>query len=107
MKIPLSSLFNTILCLSFLLFFFFFFNGWCSCFSNNSEDNHVSISLVQPFSNRRMLSSKFDFSPFLKNSHRLHHWHLPVHPQRNGTEIDPRYGAEKRLVPTGPNPLHH
>lgn len=22
-------------------------------------------------------------------------------------EIDPRYGVEKRLVPTGPNPLHH
>ncbi|KAF3784342.1 CLAVATA3/ESR protein [Nymphaea thermarum] len=24
-----------------------------------------------------------------------------------GDEIDPRYGVEKRLVPTGPNPLHH
>ncbi|CAN6451870.1 unnamed protein product [Victoria cruziana] len=24
-----------------------------------------------------------------------------------GNEIDPRYGVEKRLVPTGPNPLHH
>ncbi|ERN05435.1 hypothetical protein AMTR_s00007p00237640 [Amborella trichopoda] len=24
-----------------------------------------------------------------------------------GGEIDPRYGVEKRLVPTGPNPLHH
>ncbi|KAL4184319.1 hypothetical protein AMTRI_Chr10g225010 [Amborella trichopoda] len=22
-------------------------------------------------------------------------------------EIDPRYGVEKRLVPTGPNPLHN
>ncbi|PIN21938.1 hypothetical protein CDL12_05351 [Handroanthus impetiginosus] len=22
-------------------------------------------------------------------------------------EIDPRYGVEKRLVPSGPNPLHH
>ncbi|KAF6993178.1 hypothetical protein CFC21_010104 [Triticum aestivum] len=25
----------------------------------------------------------------------------------DGQEIDPRYGVEKRLVPTGPNPLHH
>lgn len=25
----------------------------------------------------------------------------------NGTTIDPRYGVEKRLVPTGPNPLHN
>ncbi|KAM3406367.1 hypothetical protein ACQJBY_000445 [Aegilops geniculata] len=25
----------------------------------------------------------------------------------DGEEIDPRYGVEKRLVPTGPNPLHH
>lgn len=24
-----------------------------------------------------------------------------------GSEIDPRYGVEKRLVPTGPNPLHN
>ncbi|XP_048565182.1 protein FON2 SPARE1-like [Triticum urartu] len=25
----------------------------------------------------------------------------------DGEEVDPRYGVEKRLVPTGPNPLHH
>lgn len=25
----------------------------------------------------------------------------------DGNDIDPRYGVEKRLVPTGPNPLHH
>ncbi|XP_020593073.1 inactive protein FON2 SPARE1-like [Phalaenopsis equestris] len=24
-----------------------------------------------------------------------------------GNEIDPRYGVEKRFVPSGPNPLHH
>ncbi|CAL9098649.1 unnamed protein product [Musa textilis] len=29
----------------------------------------------------------------------------PQPPVRN--EIDPRYGVEKRLVPTGPNPLHN
>ncbi|KAH7425263.1 hypothetical protein KP509_11G047100 [Ceratopteris richardii] len=25
----------------------------------------------------------------------------------NRTSIDPRYGVDKRLVPTGPNPLHN
>lgn len=29
------------------------------------------------------------------------------HCANNGTTIDPRYGVEKRLVPTGPNPLHN
>ncbi|KAG8058857.1 hypothetical protein GUJ93_ZPchr0002g26563 [Zizania palustris] len=24
-----------------------------------------------------------------------------------GEEVDPRFGVQKRLVPTGPNPLHH
>jgi len=27
--------------------------------------------------------------------------------RRAGYEIDPRYGVEKRVVPTGPNPLHN
>ncbi|MCO5580715.1 hypothetical protein L7F22_034585 [Adiantum nelumboides] len=30
-----------------------------------------------------------------------------AHCTNNGTGIDPRYGVEKRLVPTGPNPLHN
>lgn len=42
----------------------------------------------------------FDFTPFK----RFHRKHVPVRPE---PEIDPLYGAEKRLVPTGPNPLHH
>ncbi|KZV28358.1 hypothetical protein F511_11184 [Dorcoceras hygrometricum] len=29
----------------------------------------------------------------------------PLH--GDGREIDPRYGVEKRLVPSGPNPLHN
>ncbi|XP_022727019.1 CLAVATA3/ESR (CLE)-related protein 9-like [Durio zibethinus] len=28
-------------------------------------------------------------------------------PQPELNEIDPRYGVEKRLVPSGPNPLHN
>ncbi|KAK8692693.1 hypothetical protein V6N13_070300 [Hibiscus sabdariffa] len=71
-------LFTTILCLlSFLLLF------------------STGISS----SNRKLLANKFDFTPFLHH----HHHHL----KHSGNEIDPRYGVEKRLVPTGPNPLHH
>lgn len=50
---------------------------------------------------RKALTTNFDFTPFLH-----HHRKLPPEPPR-GSEIDPRYGVEKRLVPTGPNPLHH
>ncbi|KAL0420921.1 UNVERIFIED_CONTAM: CLAVATA3/ESR (CLE)-related protein 9 [Sesamum latifolium] len=32
---------------------------------------------------------------------------LPPPPRDDGDEIDPRYGVEKRLVPSGPNPLHN
>ncbi|KAI4967925.1 hypothetical protein ZWY2020_005603 [Hordeum vulgare] len=46
--------------------------------------------------------------------HRLHtsrwNWQrIPpaAAPGDGGEEADPRYGVEKRLVPTGPNPLHH
>ncbi|KAL5208554.1 hypothetical protein ABZP36_032989 [Zizania latifolia] len=28
-------------------------------------------------------------------------------PAGPGDEVDPRFGVQKRLVPTGPNPLHH
>ncbi|CAH1416855.1 unnamed protein product [Lactuca virosa] len=53
--------------------------------------------------NRKTLASNFDFTPFLK-----HHRHHDNSSELAGTSnIDPRYGVEKRLVPTGPNPLHH
>ncbi|CAI9096297.1 OLC1v1032401C1 [Oldenlandia corymbosa var. corymbosa] len=54
---------------------------------------------------KALASNKFDFAPFLKN-HRHRKRKHPV-PAAGGNEIDPRYGVEKRLVPTGPNPLHH
>ncbi|KAJ0989235.1 hypothetical protein J5N97_007591 [Dioscorea zingiberensis] len=38
--------------------------------------------------------------------HQLDHQHQPLN-EDDGNEIDPRFGVEKRLVPTGPNPLHH
>nr|GLL17500.1 probable LRR receptor-like serine/threonine-protein kinase At1g56140 [Ipomoea trifida] len=48
----------------------------------------------------------FDFQSFLQ--HRGHRKHLAsAAPESDDDEIDPRYGVEKRLVPSGPNPLHH
>ncbi|XP_062217362.1 protein FON2 SPARE1-like [Phragmites australis] len=52
------------------------------------------------------------------NRHHQHHHHhhhvdrwnrhgIPLSAVGKGEEIDPRYGVQKRLVPTGPNPLHH
>lgn len=59
--------------------------------------------------NRKVLmTTKFDFSPFRAARHRQRT--PPVvedEPNPADSEIDPRYGVEKRLVPTGPNPLHH
>ncbi|XWS23117.1 hypothetical protein CRYUN_Cryun29cG0093800 [Craigia yunnanensis] len=39
------------------------------------------------------------FQPFLPS--------LPPPPPSELNEIDPRYDVEKRLVPSGPNPLHN
>ncbi|KAH1097760.1 hypothetical protein J1N35_014681 [Gossypium stocksii] len=44
---------------------------------------------------------------------RIHNFHpflpslAPPPPPSEANEIDPRYGVEKRLVPSGPNPLHN
>ncbi|KAF5727768.1 CLAVATA3/ESR (CLE)-related protein 12-like [Tripterygium wilfordii] len=106
-KIP-HMLFILICCLPLLLllaFHGFFFN------INKSQ---------YPLINRKVLATEFDFTPFQKLRRQLHHQkrlpaqprlQLQVQPDDHQTpavsEIDPRYGMEKRLVPTGPNPLHH
>ncbi|MFS8021725.1 hypothetical protein Hanom_Chr16g01430781 [Helianthus anomalus] len=53
--------------------------------------------------NRKTLASSFDFTPFLIHHHHHHDNSLEL----SGSQVDPRFGVEKRLVPTGPNPLHH
>ncbi|XP_059455699.1 CLAVATA3/ESR (CLE)-related protein 12-like [Corylus avellana] len=98
----LFHLFSTILWLSLFLLFF---HGW---FNTSIHSNHTSLSHHHhsTLSSRKALSSKIDFTAFLRHRHQRPHRpsQAPVQP---GAEIDPRYGAEKRLVPTGPNPLHH
>ncbi|GER50448.1 clavata3-like [Striga asiatica] len=47
-------------------------------------------------------ANKFDLSSFVKHRNRK----KKMGPQSEN-DIDPLYGVEKRLVPSGPNPLHH
>ncbi|URE08620.1 hypothetical protein MUK42_23376 [Musa troglodytarum] len=87
-------------------------HGWSHLRSRRrSSPSSVPRKLLVPY--------KHDPSAFNHTSHyRHHHRHRPHHHHRRetthssaeqpgGDEIDPRYGAEKRVVPTGPNPLHH
>ncbi|CAA7043192.1 unnamed protein product [Microthlaspi erraticum] len=61
------------------------------------------ISSLRP-GRRALVVRKFDFTPFLKDLHPKNHGEVSP---PGGSEIDQRYGVEKRLVPSGPNPLHH
>ncbi|KAK4773374.1 hypothetical protein SAY87_028393 [Trapa incisa] len=94
-----------VLCLSLLLFLFYAWTRY-----NNLQSQILSHA------NRRQLAQKYDFTPFINNRHHhQHHRHRHRHHHHHhrdplgpaGSQIDPIYGAEKRLVPTGPNPLHH
>lgn len=101
--------------LGFLLWIFvllFISKGLFGNFSSitiSSFPSPVITNTSPPFyyrTGRRALEvKKFDFTPFSKDLHRSNH-HQKVSPP-GGSEIDPRYGVEKRLVPSGPNPLHH
>ncbi|KAG5039338.1 hypothetical protein JHK85_011814 [Glycine max] len=102
--------------LSFILWLFLFlvlFHGWFGSKSNNDKaiisNNQLQFSLSR---NRRILAAGrgFDFTPFLRrhrHRHRHHHHHHQHHHHRSGvpeskeTEIDPRYGVEKRLDSSG------
>ncbi|RVW65127.1 CLAVATA3/ESR (CLE)-related protein 13 [Vitis vinifera] len=112
----ISHLLFVLLWLSILLLFLYeYYNVKPRSISYYSSSSSSSVSRQPPIS-RKVLSSKFDFTPFQKQRHRHRHHHshrhgrspnMQVQPEPAGTEIDPRYGVEKRLVPTGPNPLHH
>ncbi|KAG5532530.1 hypothetical protein RHGRI_026976 [Rhododendron griersonianum] len=104
----------TLLWLSlFLLFFHEQHTSDSSKINGSSTPAASSPSRHRPIA-RKVLASKFDFTPFInrlrRHRHRRHQENSPdTHGQPGpaGNEIDPRYGVEKRLVPTGPNPLHH
>ncbi|KAL0701210.1 hypothetical protein Bca4012_057332 [Brassica carinata] len=69
---------------------------------NYQDHSLYTIGLVS----RKALSHRFDFTPFQPRENNHHH-DRPSGEKDGGDEIDPRYGVEKRRVPSGPNPLHH
>ncbi|KAH0991179.1 hypothetical protein GBA52_002662 [Prunus armeniaca] len=132
LRIPHHLLLFTILFLSLLFLFLFheYYNstinlhkqiiiGSSSHTINSYSHHHHYHHHHRPsnFITRKVLASKFDFTPFVhhrqqhqrsKSSRGDHHHMQPQsEPSADGNEIDPRYGVEKRRVPTGPNPLHH
>lgn len=54
---------------------------------------------------KRILASNFDFTPFLKNKDQTQR----QRPSQGltGEETGSWYDDEERIVPSGPNPLHH
>ncbi|KAL6529248.1 hypothetical protein OROGR_014871 [Orobanche gracilis] len=86
------------------------------CLQNSSPENDSSPSKRrEPMIPRRKTLSyttKFDFKPFIKRRSRHRHVNLASDGQTRlgppgGSDIDPRYGVEKRYVPSGPNRLHN
>jgi len=107
MKRSLSSPRRTLIIFFFLLFFFSL--GNCrlhsqtkpsSPSSRNTQNNQHHLLYCDSFSKRNTHSLCIN----LQRIHqRLHKQVSPSHDYG----IDPRFGAEKRRVPTGPNPLHN
>ncbi|CAI9785342.1 unnamed protein product [Fraxinus pennsylvanica] len=90
-----------------ILCLFLFLQLFHDCYTLKDLNNGSSY---HPLIHRKALatSRKFDFKPFLNRiRHRKPPPDLHQQPATPGNEIDPRYGVEKRRVPTGPNPLHH
>ncbi|XP_062113163.1 CLAVATA3/ESR (CLE)-related protein 12 [Humulus lupulus] len=95
--------------------------------TDSSISNYNVNNNYHPLMSRKVLASSFDFTPFIAGHHKKRRRSTPgmaaeerSHDQAssgdrdhqssnsaNDHEIDPRYGVEKRRVPTGPNPLHH
>lgn len=93
-----SSVLGGLLCLISLLLLLFSNSNGRSYLKYLPQSPH-QVSVVP----RKML-----LSPTKHHHRRRHRRHSHYRHHDHGEhEIDPRYGVDKRLVPTGPNPLHH
>nr|AMC38499.1 CLE12 [Raphanus sativus] len=86
---------------SFNLHHLYYLNAYEPLMTKHHDHRLYTIELVS----RKALSQRFDFTPFQHREN--NHHHRPSGEKDDGDEIDPRYGVEKRRVPSGPNPLHH
>ncbi|XP_068641122.1 inactive protein FON2 SPARE1-like [Aristolochia californica] len=102
----------------------FFVHGWSSFRSSRTYSSSSSRhpALIGNQKSLR-LTALVDLASYQipnrqrQHGHHHHHHHHHHHRQHSSSsvvvaeadphEIDPRYGVEKRLVPSGPNPLHH
>ncbi|KAJ7943218.1 CLAVATA3/ESR (CLE)-related protein [Quillaja saponaria] len=114
MALKTSDIFCMILWISLLLFLFREFYNLTSKINNKEIMLYTTYSSIislshPPQISRKVLASKFDFTPFLMHHdhHQIHSPDMPVQPEQAEEEIDLRYGVAKHRVPTGPNPLHH
>ncbi|KAG9449554.1 hypothetical protein H6P81_009519 [Aristolochia fimbriata] len=103
----------------------FFVHGWSNF--GSSRTHSASPALIGNRKSLRLMaqvdlgSFQIRHRNYRQHEHHHHHHHQHRHhgqhsssspvvvaePGGDPHEIDPRYGVEKRLVPTGPNPLHH
>ncbi|XWS64360.1 hypothetical protein CRYUN_Cryun06bG0179700 [Craigia yunnanensis] len=101
----------TILWLSLLLLLLHEFHNFKFKIGSKQANSITFSSLSHnPLISRKVVASKFDFTPFQKHHQQEQDKHSPdmkTQSEPADNEIDRRYGVEKRLVPTGPNPLHH
>ena len=68
----------------------------------------LSVPSSQPTSSSMSRSSVLHNSTRNGKHHRpYNHGNMQHNSSSSVNNIDPRYGVEKRLVPTGPNPLHN
>lgn len=118
MALKLSQMMFIALWLSLLVLLFHQLFDFKSKNINTKQITTITYSTVlsnHPLITRKVLASRFDFTPFVKHhqqqqqqqDHMKRLQNMHVKPDPDGSEIDPRYGVEKRRVPTGPNPLHH
>nr|XP_027126141.1 protein FON2 SPARE1-like [Coffea arabica] len=101
-----------------LYFLLLLFHGWEASSTSfiRLQSGKMHQFSTSHYNRKAMAPGKFDFTPFLHHHHRHHHHrrdhhhrHIAVErePPDDGSGLDPLYGIDKRLVPTGPNPLHH
>ncbi|KAK3222897.1 hypothetical protein Dsin_009922 [Dipteronia sinensis] len=96
---------------TFLLFFLFSFLASASNPPNSPTihvDHHYTRNNFRSCSSLSQKKSR-SLCIQLQRIHQLRqHQHSPPPPPPSSLdEIDTRYGVEKRLVPSGPNPLHN
>ncbi|KAK7251929.1 hypothetical protein RIF29_35544 [Crotalaria pallida] len=106
---------NILITLLVLLFLFFVSSANCRLpspllpSSTSSRNNHNNQQQQQQQRYCDSFSKRRNSHSLCMELQRIHHNNLHPFPQLapKANKVDPRYVAEKRRVPSGPNPLHN